>query len=350
MIHGGDIYRNQVQYDFSVNINPLGIPEGVAAALHQAVEECRAYPDMQHQALKQAISEMTGVRTEDVICGNGASELFMAIMQALKPGKAVIPVPSFYGYEWAAEAAGCECIYYEMPAEQNFSLTAAVIRNMLAEIPADTRMLILANPNNPVGNVIGRKVLQELFSACQKRNILVVLDECFLEFTEEEEAASWIKRTAEFSNLIVVRAFTKLFAIPGVRLGYLVCGNEALKQKIKRVLPEWNISVFAERAGEAACRERDYREKTRQLVQTEREYMKDALRKTGVYVYDSRANFLLIQSKTALYEPFLSRGILIRDCKNFRGLKEGYYRIAIKSREENQILIQELSKIMEANK
>lgn len=332
VIHGGDVYRNQVRLDFSVNINPLGIPKHVCAALHRAVEECEKYPDTDSVELKRAVGIMRSVKEEYLVFGNGASELFMAIVHALKPGKAVIPVPSFYGYEYAAEAAGAETVYVRMKEEDDFALTES-LSDVLCE---DVDMLFLANPNNPTGRLTDRRDIRRLLELCRRKDICVVLDECFIDFCEKN--ASMLPEIEDFDNLIVVQAFTKIFSIPGVRLGYLSCSNKELTEKIKRQLPEWNLSVFAQRAGTACAEEPAFIRKSAEYVAKERAFLTESLRKAGISVYEGEADFLLVHSERPLYAELLKKGILIRDCKNFRGLSEGYYRIAVKSRKENEEL------------
>ncbi|MGN0168408.1 MAG: pyridoxal phosphate-dependent aminotransferase [Acetatifactor sp.] len=332
-IHGGDVYRNHVEIDFSVNLNPLGIPEAVETALREAVKNCDRYPDIAAEKLKLAVSSMLNVPKEFLLFGNGASELFMAAVHGIRPGKIVIPVPSFYGYEYAAEAEGGEILYYETTAETDFCLTD----DFFSVLTEDVEMLFLANPNNPTGGLLSREYLDRLLCHCRDRGIYVVLDECFTEFCTGE--ASVIQKTEAFPDLILVRAFTKIFSIPGVRLGYLVCSNPSLREKISRQLPEWNLSGFAQAAGCACAGQTAFVKKTADCVRRERQFLEDGLKQQGIRVCKSAANFLLIYSERPLYNELLEKGILIRDCRNFRGLSEGYYRIAVKKRKENEILL-----------
>lgn len=334
-IHGGDVYRNRVALDFSVNINPLGVPEGVKEALHRAAELCSSYPDIHAEALRRAIAGMHRLPEDRIVCGNGASELFMAIVQGLRPKRVLIPVPSFYGYEYAAGAAGAEIVFYEMKERDGFVLT----REFLAALTEDIEMVFLANPNNPVGNLIEPQLLFDIAEACRRKNIILVVDECFLPFAAKEEAASFLVQGEEYKNVIVVRAFTKLFAIPGVRLGYLVCRDPEVTARILNVLPEWNLSVFAQQAGIAACGETAYVRQTKEFVAEEREWLAGEIKKLGIKVFASQTNFLLLYAERTLAEELLAQGILIRDCGNFRGLGEGYYRVAVKRREENLRLL-----------
>ncbi|MBR1865801.1 MAG: aminotransferase class I/II-fold pyridoxal phosphate-dependent enzyme, partial [Lachnospiraceae bacterium] len=233
-IHGGDIYTNHVDMDFSVNVNPLGIPEAVEAALHKAVGSCSRYPDITAGRLKKAVAGMLHVPEEDLLFGNGASELFMAVVHGIRPRKTVIPVPSFYGYEYAVTASGGDVFYHVLKEEHAFCMDEAFFSVLTEEVD----LLLLANPNNPTGALMSREYMQKLLDHCREKGICVVIDECFIEFCGE--GTSVLPDIERFDNLILVRAFTKIFAIPGVRLGYLVCSSRPLLQKIKRQLPEWN--------------------------------------------------------------------------------------------------------------
>lgn len=344
-IHGGDIYRNRVELDFSVNMNPLGMPESVKEALYDAVDRCTAYPDPSAEALKKAVGGMLGVPEESLVFGNGASELFTAIVHGLKPQKIVIPVPSFYGYEHAAEAAGAECIYYEMKEENGF-LPDEGFFDILTE---DVDLVFLANPNNPTGGLLDEDYLRRLSSHCKCKGIFVVLDECFIEFSGNP---SMIRELDTFKNLMLVRAFTKIFSIPGVRLGYMLCGDETIREKIQRQLPEWNLSTFAQAAGVSCARETAFVSRTADEVRTEREFLTEGLLKLkdsgtlkDLSIFPGAANFILLSTGLPFYERLLERGILVRDCANFRGLGPGYYRIAVKNRHDNEKLLKIIGEI-----
>ena len=326
-IHGGDIYRNHVEIDFSVNVNPLGIPKRVEDALHESIAMCKSYPDIKTEKLKKAVGKMLGVEEEVLLFGNGASELFMAIVHAIRPKRTVIPVPSFYGYEYAAKASEGEVVFGDS----------------YSEITEGTDLLFLANPNNPTGTLLSKKEIKELLDYCRERNIVVVLDECFIEFCESD--SSMISEIEQYENLIIVRAFTKIFAIPGVRLGYLISSNQEILDRIRMQLPEWNISSLAQAAGIACAKEMEFVERTIAFVDKERAFLTEGLKKFGFKVIPSSTNFIFFYTEKELYEPLLQRGILIRDCSNFRGLKKGYYRIAVKTREENQTLLKVIGEL-----
>ncbi|BCJ99186.1 threonine-phosphate decarboxylase [Anaerocolumna chitinilytica] len=375
MQHGGDIYRNKIKLDFSVNINPYGMPDSVRLALLRAIGDCDKYPDIQSMDLINSISELTGVDGRFILPGNGASELFAAIVHGIQPRRIVIPVPSFYGYEKAAAMAESfkiinketaiaaaleepvetlgkrpakaammaepEVVFYEMKETAAFKLDEG-IREYLTE---ETDLLFLANPNNPLGNLVEGGLLEQIAKDCKEKRICLVIDECFLDFTGEEEKYSFKRKLREYPEVIVVKAFTKIFAIPGVRLGFLLCSDENRKGKIQKHLPEWNLSVFAQAAGRAACQEIAYMKQTVKFVQEERDYLSEELRKMGIEVYPSQTDYLFIRTEIPLYEKLLEKEILIRDCSNFRGLGRGYYRIAVKTHEENKQLINAVKEI-----
>lgn len=349
-IHGGDIYSRQIRLDFSVNGNPLGMPDAAVQAIQEAVQHVGEYPDITANALTEAVSRMLSgecgreIPKEYLLSGNGASELFLAVVHALRPEQIVIPVPSFYGYEYAAEAAGSHIKYVYLSEETGFCPG----KELLQALTPDTDLLLLANPNNPTGQLMSGEYLQELLEHCRQQGITVVLDECFIEFcaTDREHSKSLLSEIDRYENLLLVRAFTKSFAMPGVRLGYLVCGNAELREKISRQLPEWNLSVFAQRAG-IACAEQSekYLHDTVEYVKNEREYLREGLEALGIRVVSGEADFLLLHTTQPIYDRLLAKGILIRNCENFRGLGEGYYRIAVKKHEENEVLLQELAQI-----
>ena len=342
-IHGGDIYRNQVRLDFSVNVNPLGMPDGVEVALHEAVSSVQEYPDMEASALKESLAEKLAVPEEKLLFGNGASELLMAVVHALHPTKIMIPSPSFYGYQHAAKAAESKVIPFKLKEENGFLLTEELFTVLEQERP---EFLILANPNNPTGVLTSKEYLKQLLEKCRKTNTFLLLDECFIEFCEGQD--SMLSEIRKEERLLLLRAFTKSFAIPGVRLGYLVGSTEELLIRIREQLPEWNLSVFAQKAGQACLSSENeaYLTETVRYVKKERQFLTEELQQMGIRIFKGEANFLLFYCEENLYEKLLRWGILIRDCSNFEGLSQGYYRIAVKSHEENLQLLEAIKECL----
>lgn len=348
-IHGGDIYNNKVNMDFSVNINPLGIPHSVKEAMSDALSYADRYPDMACSGLKKAISEYftqqgCSIQSEDVIPGNGASELFMAIAHAIKPQKAVLLAPGFFGYEHVLRAVGCDIGYFLLDEQSEFS-PAARLDALMDMLTDDTDIFFIANPNNPTGRLADRTFMKQIIGHCKEKHIYVVADECFMGFCEKNYSV--LSLLCDYDNLIVVRAFTKLFAIPGVRLGYMLSKNEAVRQKVQRNLPEWNVSVLAQMAGDACIKESEYIKETASYVSGQRRLLSDGLKKLGFKVYKSDADFILFYSKLPLYDILLNKGILIRDCSNYVGLSEGYFRVAVKTFDENVRLLKVIGECIE---
>lgn len=348
-IHGGDIYNNKVNMDFSVNINPLGIPHSVKEAMSDALSYADRYPDMACSGLKKAISEYftqqgCSIQSEDVIPGNGASELFMAIAHAIKPKKAVLLAPGFFGYEHVLRAVGCDIGYFLLDEQSDFS-PAARLDALMDMLTDDTDIFFIANPNNPTGYLADSTFMKQIIGHCKEKHIYVVADECFMGFCEKNYSV--LSLLCDYDNLIVVRAFTKFFAIPGVRLGYMLCKNDAVRQKVQRNLPEWNVSVLAQMAGEACIMESEYIKETASYVSRQRRLLSDGLKKLGFKVYKSDADFILFYSKLPLYDILLNKGILIRDCSNYVGLSEGYFRVAVKTYDENVRLLKVIGECIE---
>lgn len=332
--HGGDIYHNNVIYDFSVNTNPLGMPPLVKQKLAENMDMFEKYPDIQCGRLREEISLKENIDKENILCGNGASEIFRIIADAIKPHKAMVTAPAFSGYEYALRAAGAKVEYYYLEEKKDF----VTGMDILDKIPTDCDIIFLCSPCNPSGRIISKKVFLEVLSYCESNNIYLVADECFLGFMPDYEELS-MKSEIQSNYLIIVNAFTKLYAMAGLRLGWCACGNKVLLAKMQRMQPEWSVSVPAQIAGIYALKDKDYIIKTRKLIASERIKMAGFLESRGIKVFPSDANFLLVKSSINLYKKLLAKQVLIRDCSNFKGLTDGFYRIAIRTEEENNALI-----------
>lgn len=343
-MHGGDIYRNNISHDFSVNINPLGIPESVKMALHDAVELSIHYPDIRSDALVSDLAEKLAIKKDKILLGNGASELFTAVMMHLRPAKTLIATPSFSGYRRSAIAAGSEIVDFELKSEEDFAITERFIDTISASEDIDA--VFIANPNNPTGKLIEKKLIERIVKCCQIKGIKVILDECFMVLSGQYDGHSMIDMTDRYQNLLIVRSFTKTYAIPGVRLGYLICSDKELMKGIAEAIPEWNISCFAEKAGVAALKEETYVKESVGLIAKERKWLSDRLAGCGFKVVASDADFILFYTEVPLYEMLLKKRILIRDCSNFEGLGKGWYRIAVKKHDENKILMERIEEAL----
>lgn len=337
--HGGDVYRNKITYDFSVNINPLGIPEECRHAAIDGMALAEQYPDVEGEKLVEAIAVEKQIPGEYILLGNGAAELIYAFCQAQRPKRAVTISPTFMEYEAAVQAVGGEMEY--VGAEE-----------MPGHITQETDVVFLCNPNNPTGEFFHEDYREALFRRCRMTDTWLFVDECFLPFLRQDASDSMLRVFRENKGgerLIVLRAFTKIYAMPGLRLGYAVVGDLEQRERMRRQLQPWNTSIPAQLAGIRALKLTGYLERTWEVIQTERAYLTtelSALAKDGLLrVYDTEANFFLLYSEYDLYKGLLEQNIMIRDCSNFRGLKKGYYRIAIRSHRENEALIDALKRV-----
>jgi len=347
-MHGGDIYTNKVNMDFSVNINPLGLPKEVKSALSDAQNKADVYPDITNRQLRFAISKQTGADIDCIACGNGASELIMAFarMVMVKRGRlnALLVAPSFSGYLRALEAVDANISYYYSKSEEDFALGRDFIE-AVEESRAD--IIYLANPSNPTGRLIDEELLQAVVKVCEKKGIFLMLDECFIELTGKGCELPGLNLLKNSKYMVILRAMTKTYAIPGVRLGYALGGNSIITDDINRQLPEWNLSVFAANAGIAALTCSEYVDRARELIASERIFLREGLNGAGIRTFASDANYILFFYKDyELGNKLLKRGILIRDCSDYEGLTKGYYRIAVKNHEENVEFLEILNEVI----
>lgn len=336
MIHGGDIYHNKVNIDFSVSVNPLPVPDNVTDALKDCIGGIGRYPDIECSELSEKVSCKLGVKKENLVFSNGSSEIFMAIAHALRARKVLIPVPSFYGYEYAFSGNCEEMVFYPMKEEDGFKLTDEI----LGHITSDLDALVIANPNNPTGAMIEEALLSKILNKCLNENVRVIIDECFIEFADEKR--SLIGKINDHENLCIIRSFTKIYAIPNVRLGYMICSDLKFVKEVRKHLPEWNVSGFAQAAGKECLKCDEYVRKSVEYIRLEKEFLENEFAKLKIKTFHSDCNYILIYSELPLHDMLLEKEILVRNCDNFRGLKKGFYRIAVKSHEENIKLIAEI--------
>jgi threonine-phosphate decarboxylase len=353
--HGGEIYGQAITYDFSVNVNPLGMPKCVQAFLtsEQAIYYAGIYPQNGNEQLAEAISQKNGIKKEHIVCGNGASELIYALFAALPPQKVLLCAPGFSAYEQAAALYGWEIIYYDTKEEFQFQIKEDIVDLIKESKP---ELIVLCNPANPVGNCIKPDLLEEIVDNICSRGTKLLIDECFLDFLDSGRGRSAQRYFDKVNNtahatIMILKAFTKIYAMAGLRLGYLFASDNRIADSIRYRLPEWNVSTIAQQAGMLALADDNYLEQTRDFIKKERFYLEKKLRELALTVYDGEANFILWKARSGLKEILLEQGILIRDCSNYRGLanvKDGqtYYRTAIRSPEENEKLFQALHQMI----
>lgn len=334
--HGGNIYKYNNIIDFSANINPLGMPYSVREAVINSADTWEKYPDPDCVQLRKMLSNAEEFPFENIVIGNGADDLIYRIVHCFNPRKAVIHEPTFGEYEKALEEIGCDIYRHFMKEENSFKLTA----DILEMLKPDVDILFLCSPNNPTGRLISPELLKKISERCMEHNIILVCDECFMGFVQNCEIYS-LKQCIN-KNSIILKAFTKLYAIPGLRLGYVLCGSENIAEKLQRSGQFWSVSIPAQAAGIAVVKEEKYVCKTIGFVKSEREFLIRELQKYDVKVFPSDANYLLFKSYKQLDKRLVNNGILVRNCANYIGLCDGFYRIAVRTHDENKLLISAL--------
>ena len=342
-LHGGDIYRNPGCIDFSASVNPLGTPDSVKRAVIRASEHLAEYPDPEQEILRTAIARMEGVSDRNhIVCGNGAAELIRLICAALDPRTAVLPVPAFAEYEVALEEQGCRINRVYAEEETSFRHGEELLES-IKDVKPD--IVFFCNPDNPSGVLSSCSYMLRLAETCEKAGSFFIIDECFIDLTENPKEASLVQYLNRFPHMVVMKAFTKTYGMAGVRLGYAITSDDDIAARIRSKTQPWNVSVIASAAGLAALDEKDFVRKGREVIAEERAFLYGELTALGYKVFPTAANFILFRGKIGLAEQCRERGILIRDCSNFEGLCQGYYRIAVKKHEDNQKLISVLHEI-----
>lgn len=346
LTHGGDWAGFAAQYggtplDFSANISPLGLPEGVRAAVIGSLAQADSYPDPLCRALGQAIGGAEGADPDWCLCGSGAADLIYRAVLAKRPARALVTAPAFSEYEAALDLVRCKTDRFPLREAEDFGLN----EGFLEAVGPETDMVFLCQPNNPTGRAVPRPLLVRALERCRAVNALLVVDECFCDFLDDPGAFTMKGLLGKYQNLLILKAFTKLYAMAGLRLGYCLCSDRALLDAMRGAGQPWAVSGPAQAAGIAALRETEYVQAVRALIRTERPRLAGELARLGFRVIPGEANYLLFHTKTPLIQPLRERGILLRDCGNYHGLESGWYRTAVRTAEENRRLIAALEEI-----
>ena len=332
--------------DLSASINPLGMPVGVAEAIARAAADCVRYPDSLSTALREKIAQFENVNPDWIFCGNGASDVIFRLPPTLQAAKVLVIAPSFSDYERSARAYGSEIIRYALSAADGFNLDDGFAETALAEKPGLT---FLCNPNNPTGVLTGVNLIERLLECCNQNGAYVAVDECFLDFAENAGGLTSKNLLESHRNLIIIKAFTKTFALPGIRLGYAICADAALIDGLRSHGADWPVSALAQAAGAAALDgANEYIRRTASFVSAERTAIVKELSELGLTVFGSKANYIFIRNPYAfdLCGELDKYGIRIRSCVNFHGLDRSYYRIAVSTSENNARLLSSLTEIV----
>lgn len=349
-IHGGNVYEmgqklkvNPTQLlDYSANLNPFGTPKTIVDEISQAKLAIMAYPDPDCVALVEAIGKEQKINPAYILCGNGGADLIYRIAYGLKPKKVLIVEPTFAEYEEGIRQVDAQVDYYQLDKE-----SLQIEEDVVWQMKDDYDVMFLCNPNNPTGQVCNLVVMEQILKRSCEANITLVVDECFNDFITDGQQYSVMDKLEKYSNVLVLRSFTKMYHIPGIRLGYVACANAEILSAIRLAGQTWSVNGLAQLAGiQALMLGQSYVDKTTAYIDCQRAYLMEELRNLGCKVWESKVNYLLFYSEDSeLQEKLLKKRIMIRKCDNYPGLDNHYYRIAVKGQEDNKYLVASLKEI-----
>lgn len=350
--HGSDLEKIEQIYgikkeeitSFSANVNPLGVSPMLRSTLSKHIDAITTYPDREYTSLRKCIADYVNTDYENIIMGNGSTELISLFIQIEHPQKALILGPTYSEYEREISLGGGTCLYYPLKEEQGFCLDVA---HFTAQLNESIDLLVICNPNNPTSTAVNRKDMRTILDICKQNDIFVMVDETYVEFADNYDEIDSTPLTAFYNNIVILRGTSKFFAAPGLRLGYAITGNRDLIKAINTRKNPWTINSLAVIAGEIMFKDTDYIQKTRQLISTERARMYNALSKDSRFkVYKPSGNFMLVRliddtlTSELLFDRAIREKMMIRDCSTFPFLDNKYVRFCFMSPEMNDKLLE----------
>ncbi len=352
-MHGGNIHylmrntnlNSSDWVDFSANINPLGLSSELTDLFYQSIAEAVHYPDPDYHDLYRATAVCFGCDEKHILLGNGAVDVLYQWLHKMSPRKAIIPAPTFSEYEKALKGVNAEIIYATLHQDNNFDITAEMLAPLLTK---DIDLVVLCNPNNPTGRIIPSEEMDKILRLVLSHKCYLMVDEAFMDFIEDGDKQTLISKINALPQVSVLRSFTKIFAMPGIRLGAVVAGNSQLIAQCKEEAVPWKINAVANAFHRYINTDdaKEYTIKTRHLITKERQWLYNHLSALQqLKVINGAANYLLVHWKdnnrtvAELRERLLQSGIVIRDCSTFIGLDERWFRVAVKNRNENERLV-----------
>ena len=352
--HGSDLEKIERTYNikkediiqFSANVNPLGISFALRKTLAEHIDAISTYPDREYTSLRRCIARYANTDPRNIVVGNGSTELISLFIRITHPDKALIVGPTYSEYEREVAMGGGRSHYFSLTEASEFCLDTAALTE---ELSRDVDLLILCNPNNPTSSVIRHAQMREILDYCKRRSITVLVDETYVEFTEDVEDVTAIPLTEYYNNIVILRGISKFFAAPGLRLGYAVCGSRDLLQKIEQCKNPWTINSLAAIAGEIMFTDDEYIRQTRELISGERRRILAALEASPAFQpYQPHANFVLVKilkenlTSSDVFEAAIRRNLMIRDCSTFPFLNDKYFRFCFMLPEQNDALLRVL--------
>lgn len=352
--HGSDLEKIEAIYgikkeniiSFSANVNPLGISYRLKNELSSHIDAISSYPDREYTSLRKCIADYVETDFRNILVGNGSTELISLVIQIIKPSKALIVGPTYSEYEHEVALEGGRSHYFRLREEDRFNLDLGLLQSTLNQ---DLDLLVICNPNNPTSSQIDRTVMRQILDTCKEKGIFVMIDETYVEFSDNYEEITSIPLTQYYNNIIILRGISKFFAAPGLRLGYAICGNHRLLKEIESRKNPWTINSLAAIAGEIMFKDTDYINETVELISSERSRICDILSShPNVKYYEPHGNFILIKilkegiTSEDLFDAAIKKGLMIRDCSTFPFLDNKYIRFCFMKPKDNDALLKVL--------
>ena len=327
---------------FSANVNPLGISQKLKEELSTHIDCITTYPDREYCNLRKCMANYVGTEPENIIVGNGSTELISLFIQIEHPRKALILGPTYSEYEREVALGGGTTLYYPLKEENSFRLDTD---HFTSKLDDSLDLLILCNPNNPTSSCISIDDMRKILDVCKEHDIYVMVDETYIEFVDDVAHTSAVPLTAYYNNIIILRGTSKFFAAPGLRLGYAITGNEDLLRNMNQRKNPWTINSLAVIAGELMFQDKDYIAATRDLVLSERQRMYELFQASERFrPYKPTANFMLLRimdddlTSQDLFDRAIREGMMIRDCSTFPFLNDKFIRFCFMKPEDNDRL------------
>ncbi|MEA4973155.1 Threonine-phosphate decarboxylase [bioreactor metagenome] len=358
-MHGGDldaierafgISKNEIS-DFSGNINPLGFPKRAANKLAENIAMVCQYPDKNYCALRESIGKYTGANPKNIVVGNGSTELISTFIKSVNAKKTIIMGPAYSEYENAVKVIGSDYEYFELKESEDFKLNTD---RLLTVLNGKVGLFIACNPNNPTGTGISIQNMEKILIHCKKRGINVMVDETYIEFSDNLENICSIPLAEKYDNIFIIRGISKFFAAPGLRLGYGITSNKRFHELLAENQDPWSVNILASYAGEQIFTDTDFINETKLLISSERKRLFDEISSwKNVKIYKSASNFMLIKllsskiNASEIFEYMINKKMVIRDASSFTFLDESFLRFCILSPDENTNFLAELKSIIE---
>lgn len=349
--HGSDLEKIEKIYgikkediiSFSANVNPLGISPLLREQIAAHIDCISTYPDRDYVELRTNIASYCGSEVENIIVGNGSTELISLFIQILKPKKAMVLGPTYSEYEREIALGGGKTIYYPLREENDFILD---VKHFISKLSEDIDMLVICNPNNPTGTAINNHDMRLILDACKECDIFVMVDETYVEFAENVNEISSVPLTRTYGNIAILRGTSKFFAAPGLRLGYAICSNTDLMSIMNQRKDPWTINSIAVIAGNLMFKDEKYINQTKELIKSERERLYKIFEDSKMFKpYKPQGNFMLLKilaegiTSQELFDRCIKKGLMIRDCSTFPYLGENYIRFCFMNPSDNDKLV-----------